>query len=63
MQFDETGIELTVSEFEYSEQRSVCTTRDATGIVTGRDVDEYDGELLTLLGTYDADGRPKRLTT
>jgi hypothetical protein len=61
VEFDATGGELTVAEVEYSEQGRVRTTRDATGIVTGRDVEEYDGKLLTLLGTYDAEGRPKRL--
>jgi hypothetical protein len=58
---DGAGIEVGVSEFEYSEGRRVCTTRDATGIVTGREVDEFVGNVLALLGTYDANGQPKRL--
>jgi hypothetical protein len=61
VEFDGAGIQVSVSDFEYSDGRRVCTTRNATGIVTGRDVDEYDGKLLTLLGSYDADGKPKRL--
>jgi hypothetical protein len=61
VEFDGAGIEVAISEFEYFEGRRLCTTRDATGIVTGRDVDEYDGKLLTLLGSYDSDGKPKRL--
>jgi hypothetical protein len=59
---DGTGKEFRVSEFEYSLRRRTCTTRNATGIMTGLDVDEYDeNKLLTLLGSYDADGKPKRL--
>jgi hypothetical protein len=61
VEFDGTGIEVAVYEFEYSEGKRVCIARDARGIVTGRDIDEYDGDLLTVLGTYDASGRPKRL--
>ncbi len=61
VEFDGAGIELAISEFAYSEGRRVCTTRDERGIVTGRDVDEYDGNLLTVLGTYDGNGQPKRL--
>jgi hypothetical protein len=61
LEFDGAGVEVALSEFEYAEGRRVCTTRTATGIVTGRDVDEFVGNLLTLLGTYDANGRPKRL--
>jgi hypothetical protein len=61
VQFDGAGAEVAISEFERAEGRRVCTTRDATGVVTGRDVDEFVGNLLTLLGTYDASGRPKRL--
>jgi len=59
--FNGVGIEVAISEFEYAEGSRVCTTRDATGIVTGRHVDEYKGSLLIVLGTYDADGQPKRL--
>jgi len=61
VQFDGAGVEVAISEFERAEGRRVCTTRDATGAVTGRDVDEFVDNLLTLLGTYDANGQPKRL--
>ncbi len=61
VEFDGTDTEVVLYEFEYSEGRRVCTARDARGIVTGRDVDEYEGNLLTVLGTYDASGQPKRL--
>jgi len=61
VEFDGAGIEIAISEFEYPEGKRVCTIRDATGVVTGRAVDEFVGNLLTLLGTYDANGRPKRL--
>jgi hypothetical protein len=61
VEFDGAGTEVSVSDFEYSDGRRVCTTRSAAGIVTGRNVDEYDGKLLAILGSYDADGKPKRL--
>ena len=61
VEFDGRGKEVAVSGFEYSEVRRVCTIRDSAGIVTGRNVEEYDGNVLILLGTYDANGRPKRL--
>jgi hypothetical protein len=61
VEFDGTGIEIAFYEFEYSEGKRVCIARDARGVVTGRDIDEYDRDLLTVLGTYDASGRPKRL--
>jgi hypothetical protein len=62
VEFDDAGKEPRVSNFAYSLRKRTCTTRNAAGIVTGLDVDEYDeNKLLTLLGTYDADGKPKRL--
>ena len=61
VEFDEAGIEAAISEFEYSEGRQVCTTTDASGVVTGRHVDEYDGNVLSVLGTYDANEQPRRL--
>jgi hypothetical protein len=62
VEFDGAGKELSVSDFEYSVRKRTCTTRNATGIVMGLDVDEYDvNQFLTLLGSYDADGKPKRL--
>lgn len=61
VKLDGAGIEVAISEFEYSEGRRVCTTRDTTGIVTGRLVDEYVGDLPALLSSYDGNGQPKRL--
>jgi hypothetical protein len=61
VEFDRTGVAVSFSEFEYSEAKRVCITRDATGIVTGSNVNVFNGDFLTLLGTYDANDRPKRL--
>jgi YD repeat-containing protein len=61
VEFDEAGIEVAISEFEYSGGRQVCTIIDASGVVTGRHVDEYDGDVLTVMGIYDANGQPRRL--
>jgi hypothetical protein len=61
VEIDGAGIELAVSEFEYSESKQLCITRDTKGIVTGRDIDEYNGNLPTLVGSYDANGHPRRL--
>jgi hypothetical protein len=46
LEFDGTGNKLTVSEFEYPGGRRTRITRDAVGIETGRDVEEFDGNLL-----------------
>lgn len=61
VEFDRAGLEVAVSEFEYSEARRMWIIRDATGAVTSSGVDEYDGNLQTVLGTYDASGQPKRV--
>jgi hypothetical protein len=63
VQSDGNGNEVTISEFEYLESKQICTTRSPTGVLTRRYVDEYDGQLLTVLGTYDANGSPMRLKT
>ena len=60
-EFGSAGAEAASSEFAYSEGKCVCTTYDAQGFVTSRAVDEYDGERLMLLSTYDANGAPKLL--
>jgi hypothetical protein len=61
LEFDAAGTQRAVSEFEYSNERRAWTTRNSIGIVTSRGVEEYRGTVLTLLATYDATGKPKRL--
>jgi hypothetical protein len=58
---DRGGAEVAVSEFVYSEGKRVWTSRDASGAVTNRGVDEYVAERLTLSSTNHADGKPKLL--
>jgi hypothetical protein len=61
LECNSSGKESTVSEFEYAEGKRTCITRDAAGIETGRDVEEYDGNFLTAIGTYGENGQLKRL--
>jgi hypothetical protein len=61
VELDGRAIEVTVSEYETFQGRRECTTRNAAGVITGHNVDQYEGDLLTLSGTYDASGLPKCL--
>ena len=61
VELDGAGLAVGISEFEYSDEGRICTTRDSKGTVTSRSVDEYAANLLTRAGTYDAEGRPKCL--
>lgn len=61
VEFDGSSIEVAVSEYESLPGRRLCTTHNAAGVTTGQDVDEYDGDRLTLSGSYDAKGLPRRL--
>jgi hypothetical protein len=52
---------VAISELVYSEGKCVWTSRDGSGVVTNRGVDEYVGERLTLSSTNHPDGKPKLL--
>jgi hypothetical protein len=54
-----TGVEIAVSELAYSKGKCTWVNRDATGTITSRGIDEYDGEHLILLSTFDGRDRPK----
>jgi|SRR5579859_2975229 len=58
---DNTGAEVAFSERVYSEGRCTWINRDSTGMITSHGVDEYNGEYLVLLSTFDGQGRPKRV--
>jgi hypothetical protein len=61
LEINATGEGVTFAEIEYSKGRRVWITRDPTGVVTRRNVDHYEGDLLTFMGTYDASGHARRL--
>jgi hypothetical protein len=57
--FDSTGSGLASSELAYTEGECIWINREAAGIITSRGVDEYSGENLILMSTFDAQGRPR----
>lgn len=58
---DGAGAEVAVSELMYSEGNCLWSTRDASGVIMSRGIDEYVGERLILSSTNNADGKPKLL--
>jgi hypothetical protein len=57
--FASTGVGLASSELAYTDGKCTWINRDATGVVTSRGVDEYNGEHLTLMSSFDDHDRPK----
>src|SRR5579859_416986 len=56
---DNTGAEVAFSERVYSEGRCTWINRDSTGMITSHGVDEYNGEYLVLLSTFDGKVGPR----
>jgi len=54
------GLKIGTSELVYSEGQCAWTDRDAAGIITGRGLDEYDGELLLRISSFDSRNMPRR---
>jgi hypothetical protein len=63
LEFDSSGVEVAASEVVYSQGKCEWTRRNGAGILTGRGVDQYDGEHLILTSTCDAQNRPKTVKT
>lgn len=61
--FDSAGASLGCSEYVYSEAKCERVSRDATGVITGRRLEEYDGKKLVRLSTFDGKSRPNRIKT
>ena len=61
MDRDPLGNELSSSDVEYLPGKVICTTRDSSGCVTRKNIDEYDGDRLVVVGTYGPDGAPRRI--
>jgi hypothetical protein len=61
--FDGTGVKIGSSELVYSEGRCAWTDRDGAEIKTGQGVEEYDGERLICISTFDSPGTPRTKKT
>ena len=59
--FGNSEASVEFSQFAYSEAKCEWVSRDAGGVIVGRGVDEYDGQHLIRLATFDDQGRPKRI--
>lgn len=57
--FDSAGARLASSELAYTDGKCTWINRDATGVVTSRSVDEYNGEHLTLISSFDDHDKPR----
>lgn len=62
-ELNNTGAEIGVSEHVYFEGKCTWANRDVAGMITSRGVDEYNGEHLILLSTFDGNDRLKRVKT
>jgi len=62
-EFDGAGAKIGASEFVYSEGRCEWLERDEAGIVTRRGLEEYDGERLIRISSFDSCNTPRRIKT
>jgi hypothetical protein len=60
LEYDPSGVEISVSDCEYSEGRRECITRDGTGSVTCRAVEEFVGSHIVRLSSYDGSGKLRK---
>lgn len=57
--FDATGTKIGSSELVFSQGACAWTDRDGVGVMTGRGVEDYDGERLISVSTFDSRGTPR----
>lgn len=57
--FDAEGLRIGTSELVYSERQCAWTDRDAAGIITRRGLEEYDGERLIRISSFDSHDKPR----